>query len=111
LNPHICDGWFCVAPDRDKPTFDRIHRPARRPTAVPQAFTVATIAHMHLTVNGESRQLPQDATVRSLVEDLGLGQKPVAVEVNKQLVPHRQHQLTRLTEGDQVEIVTLVGGG
>ena len=66
---------------------------------------------MQLKVNGESRELPQGATVRTLVEELGLGKRPVAVEVNKQLVPHRQHERKSLNDGDQVEIVTLVGGG
>jgi sulfur carrier protein len=66
---------------------------------------------MQLSVNGTSKELPQDATIRDLVVQLGLANRPVAVEVNKQLVPHRQHEQTKLSDGDQVEIVTLVGGG
>ena len=37
--------------------------------------------------------------------------KPVAVEVNLQLVPRHRHAEHRLAEGDRLEIVTLVGGG
>jgi len=36
---------------------------------------------------------------------------PFAVEVNKDLVRHRQYDDTPLRAGDTVEIVTLVGGG
>jgi thiamine biosynthesis protein ThiS len=35
----------------------------------------------------------------------------VAVEVNCDLVPRRSFEATALKEGDQIEIVTLVGGG
>jgi len=37
--------------------------------------------------------------------------KPVAVEVNLELVPRQRHAEHRLAEGDRLEIVTLVGGG
>ena len=67
---------------------------------------------MKLTINGENKDFPQDTIqVSDLVTQLGFGGKPVAVEVNKQLVPKRQHETTTLNEGDNVELVTLVGGG
>ncbi len=63
-----------------------------------------------LTLNGQTRET--DArTVRELIEQLGYGQQAVAVEVNRQLVPRKQHEQTELHEGDQIELVTLVGGG
>jgi thiazole synthase len=37
--------------------------------------------------------------------------KRLAVELNQELVPRQQHAHTVLKDGDQVEIVTLVGGG
>lgn len=66
---------------------------------------------MTLVVNGESRQAADGATVASLLAELALAGKPVAVEVNLELVPAAQHAARRLAEGDRVEIVTLVGGG
>ena len=67
---------------------------------------------MKLHVNGEEYELGGDEpTVRDLVQQMGLGDQAVAVEVNRQLVPKRDHQATRLSEGDAVEVVTLVGGG
>jgi len=40
-------------------------------------------------------------------------QRPVAfaVEVNRRVVPRRDHAATLLQDGDSIEIVTLVGGG
>ncbi len=66
---------------------------------------------MQITVNDEPRQAPEQITVAGLLDELGLGDKPVAVEVNLQLVPRQRHAQQRLAAGDKVEIVTLVGGG
>jgi sulfur carrier protein len=66
---------------------------------------------MQLTVNGLCRHLPDGATVAELLTELRLADKPVAVEVNLELVPRQRHAQHRLAEGDRVEIVTLAGGG
>jgi sulfur carrier protein len=66
---------------------------------------------LRITVNGEPREVPDGATLASLMASLGVPRQPVAVEVNRELVPRSQHGSRRLAEGDAVEIVTLVGGG
>lgn len=66
---------------------------------------------MQVIVNGQSRELPPEATVRTLIESLGLAGKACAAEVNAELVPFRKHAETPLQDGDRIEIVTLVGGG
>jgi sulfur carrier protein len=66
---------------------------------------------MRVTVNGEGREVPDVLTVRGLVELLGLGGGPVAVERNGDVVPRAQHASTALAEGDVIEIVHFVGGG
>ena len=70
---------------------------------------------MKLTVNGKQHEIdgPDTAsvTVRDLVESLGLGKAAVAVELNREVVPRRAHETTTLSEGDVLELVTLVGGG
>lgn len=66
---------------------------------------------MKVTVNGEERDIEPGTTVRELVERLGLGSAPCAVEVNRALVPRREHETALIKEGDRVELVTLVGGG
>jgi sulfur carrier protein len=66
---------------------------------------------MRISVNGNPQELEAQATVADLVANFNLQPKFVAVEVNCELVPRRNFDQTRLREGDQVEIVTLVGGG
>ena len=66
---------------------------------------------MQITVNGQARDVAEDTTLTALLADLSLTGKPVAVEVNLQLVPRQRHPQHRLADGDRLEIVTLVGGG
>ena len=68
-------------------------------------------AGLRITVNGEPREVPAGTTVRGLVEALGLGEGPVAVERNREVVRRREHATTALVAGDVVEIVHFVGGG
>lgn len=66
---------------------------------------------MKLTVNGEEKSVSDGLTLSQLVRELGLEKNPIAVELNRQVVPRDRHGATRLSEGDRLEIVTLVGGG
>jgi sulfur carrier protein len=66
---------------------------------------------MLVWVNGDETNLPEGLTVRALIERLGLGGGPVAVERNRAVVPRAEHGTTSLGEGDRVEIVHFVGGG
>ena len=65
---------------------------------------------MRLVVNGEERDLAV-ATVAELLETLEVWQRYVAVELNREIVPKSEHATCTLTEGDRIEIVTMVGGG
>jgi sulfur carrier protein len=66
---------------------------------------------MHVTVNGEERDVPNGLSVRGLIETLGLAEGPVAVERNREIVPRAMHGETPVGENDVIEIVHLVGGG
>ena len=66
---------------------------------------------MEVTVNGTPRDVPEGLTVRGLVEHLGLTEGPVAVEVNRTIVPRVRHAEHRVEGGDVIEIVHFVGGG
>jgi thiamine biosynthesis protein ThiS len=67
-------------------------------------------------VNGDDRSLPSGATVETLVrileeEGLALDRRAIAVEVNREVVPRSTYTARTLAERDEVEIVTIVGGG
>jgi thiamine biosynthesis protein ThiS len=62
-------------------------------------------------VNGKPVELPDGSTVAALVSHLGVEPARVAIERNQDVVPRRTWAEARLADGDQVEIVTFVGGG
>ena len=66
---------------------------------------------MLLTVNGQPREVPPGATIAQLLADLKLPARGVAVEVNLQLIPGARHGEFLLSDGDTLEVVSLVGGG
>ena len=65
---------------------------------------------MTVKVNGDARDLPEGETVRALVARYKLTPEKVAIELNRRLVRAEKYD-TPLKEGDEVEIVTFVGGG
>jgi len=64
-----------------------------------------------IVVNSKPQELPEAATVADLIEQMKLGEKRVAVEVNTELVTKTEWKSHRLKDGDKVEVVTFVGGG
>lgn len=65
---------------------------------------------MNITVNGEPRDLPIGETVRALVARYNLTPAKVAIELNRRLLRSEKYD-TVLQDGDEIEIVTFVGGG
>lgn len=65
---------------------------------------------MQVKVNGESRDLSDGETVRELITRHNLTPEKVAIELNRRLLRGDKYD-TPLKDGDEVEIVTFVGGG
>jgi len=66
---------------------------------------------MQLTVNGESHELPEPATLLQLLEAVEAPLDRVAVMVNDDVVPKEQRHSITLSQGDSVEILVLAAGG
>jgi thiamine biosynthesis protein ThiS len=66
---------------------------------------------LRITVNGEERHVPGPCSVEQLLGILAVDNRRVAVERNLDVVPRARHASTWLAEGDQLEVVTFVGGG
>ena len=66
---------------------------------------------INLFLNGEATKAPDSVTVAAFLDGLGLPQKGVAVERNREIVPRSSFGSTILAEGDRIEIVQFVGGG
>ncbi|PGZ95312.1 thiamine biosynthesis protein ThiS [Bacillus pseudomycoides] len=67
---------------------------------------------MNLKINGKQVDVPREVkTVADLLVHLGLEMKIVVVERNQDILQKDDHQDTSVFDGDQIEIVTFVGGG
>jgi thiamine biosynthesis protein ThiS len=65
---------------------------------------------IQIKLNGTERPLPDGATLATLLAELSLSPEKVAVELNRKLVRSGQYDKP-LQPGDEVEVVTFVGGG
>ncbi|MCX6879296.1 MAG: sulfur carrier protein ThiS [Verrucomicrobia bacterium] len=66
---------------------------------------------MTIILNGTPHQLAAPVTLAALLDSLGLGGKPVVVELNEVAVFPRDYALTPVTEGARLEVVSLAAGG
>ena len=67
---------------------------------------------MEVILNGENLKLPEEIEyVSDLLEYYKLLDKVVVIEVNGEILNKNDHQETRLSDRDHIEIVHFVGGG
>ncbi|PPR17742.1 MAG: Thiazole synthase [Alphaproteobacteria bacterium MarineAlpha9_Bin7] len=66
---------------------------------------------MRIMINGEYHDFETPISLRTLLKQLGLDQRKIAVERNRELVPRTTFQHTDLLDGDTLEIVHFIGGG
>ena len=66
---------------------------------------------MEVVINGTARSVPDELSIVELVAHLGLSGGPVAVEINREIVPRAEHSARKIASGDAIEIVHFVGGG
>ena len=66
---------------------------------------------VNLIVNGEAYEANQHESLTSLLEEMGIGGRPVVVVLNDEVIPASSRSACGLREGDRVELFRLVGGG
>jgi sulfur carrier protein len=67
---------------------------------------------MNLQINGDQVTVPGTVqNVADLLQNFGLQNKVVIVEINQTILEKSAHAETRLSDGDRIEIVHFVGGG
>ncbi len=66
---------------------------------------------MRIRLNGEERGITQDLTVSALLQELDILPDRVVIEVNMEVLERQAFGHRVLKEGDQVEIMSFIGGG
>lgn len=67
--------------------------------------------HSMIRVNGEVTNLHPGMTLTSYLQEKKYQIQRVAVEINGDIVPKREYDTTVIRDGDEVEVVSFVGGG
>ena len=66
---------------------------------------------IQITVNGQNVEIESPMTVEQLLDTVDVAANYLAVEVNADVVPREAYTTHLVGPGDDVEVVTLVGGG
>jgi sulfur carrier protein len=66
---------------------------------------------INISINGATRQLPDFTSVATLIEEMGLTGKRIALERNGNILPRSLFSTQQLANGDKLEVVVAVGGG
>ncbi|MBM3481764.1 MAG: sulfur carrier protein ThiS [Alphaproteobacteria bacterium] len=66
---------------------------------------------MEVRINGEPQRLDGPLTVATLLTQLGLDPRKIAVERNLEIVPRSAYGQMGVEDGDRLEIVHFIGGG
>jgi len=64
-----------------------------------------------IILNGDVYPLDADTPLTALLERLNMRRGRVAVEINREIVPKANYDVTVVRAGDHVEIINFVGGG
>ena len=66
---------------------------------------------MKIVLNGESKNVDTESTVEGLLKQFNLQPERVVVELNKEILNKAIFSLTKLNDGDNVEVIQFVPGG
>lgn len=65
---------------------------------------------MKIIVNGEETNI-NSMSVYEYLHMMEIDSRPLAIELNTEILPKKNYRTTILREGDRMEIVWFVGGG
>jgi sulfur carrier protein len=66
---------------------------------------------MDIILNGANREIPEHTSAAALLQTLGLANRRLALEINREIVPRSRFDQHMIQPGDRVEIVHAIGGG
>ena len=64
-----------------------------------------------LTLNGKQRELAAGISLVALLGELDIDRRVIAIALNGDVLPRDRYDETVLQDGDNVEVVRMVGGG
>ena len=66
---------------------------------------------MEILLNGATHSIKDGSSLNTLIEQLELKGKRLAVEINQEIIPKSEHDQYKIQQGDVIEIIHAIGGG
>lgn len=66
---------------------------------------------MKILLNGKEANIDGAPTLRELLESMKIKPELVACELNCKIIKRKDYAAQKISEGDQIEILQMIGGG
>ena len=66
---------------------------------------------INIKVNGQSLDLDKEQSIEDLINILSLQDQPIAIAINRKIIPSSNWNFKFVKFGDSVDIVRAIGGG
>ena len=66
---------------------------------------------MKIVLNGKETEIAESTTLSNLLGDMKVTPQMVACEINSKIVRRAEYPKTLISEGDQIEVLQMIGGG
>ena len=69
------------------------------------------IKKIKITLNGKVKLISKNLNIQTLLSDLRISLKKVAIELNQEILDKKKLNKIKLKNNDKIEIVHFIGGG
>ena len=69
------------------------------------------IKKIKIRLNGKVKQIAENSKMQTLIKDMKIPIKKVAIELNQEILDKKKLNTIKLKNNDKVEIVHFIGGG
>ena len=69
------------------------------------------IKKIKIKLNGKAKLIEENSKIQTLIDDLGISIKKVAIELNHEILDKKKLYKIKLKKNDKIEIVHFIGGG
>ncbi len=69
------------------------------------------IKKIKIKINGKTKLITENSKIQTLINDLKIPLKKVAIELNHKILDKKKLNKIKLKKSDKIEIVHFIGGG
>ena len=69
------------------------------------------IKKIKIKLNGKPKLIAENSKIQTLIYDLNIPIKKVAIELNEEIIDKKKLNKIKLKKNDKIEIVHFIGGG